>query len=62
VLHETADVIEQLLTRAHIPVHRVRGRPNDFLRRGVWMTEGHAWAVVGLTDYKLKTDGVGSDK
>jgi len=56
VLHEPVEVIEQLLAKAHIPTYRVKGRPNDFLKRGVWMTEGHAWAVVGLTDYKFKVD------
>jgi hypothetical protein len=44
--------LETLLAMNNIPVFRVRGRKNDFLKRGVWLTEDHAWAVVGLTEVK----------
>lgn len=49
---ETREVIREVCLRRNIPVHDVRGKPNDFLKKGVWLTENHAWAVIGLTDYK----------
>lgn len=52
--HEPVDVVEALLVKQHVPVYRVKGRPNDFLKRGIWLAFDHAWAVVGLTEYKLK--------
>lgn len=56
VKYENADVIECVLSKYNIPVYRVRAKPNDFSKRGVWLTADHAWAVVGLTEYKHKTE------
>jgi hypothetical protein len=49
---ETKEIIKDVCTRRNIPVHDVRGKPNDFLRKGVWLSDNHAWAVIGLTEYK----------
>jgi hypothetical protein len=52
--HETKELITSRLVSRHVPTFEVKGRPNDFLKRGVWLTSDHAWAVVGLTEYKEK--------
>jgi len=54
VKNEDVDTVECVLARHHVPVYRLRGKPNDFLKRGVWLSADHAWAVVGLTEYKLR--------
>lgn len=56
VRDESADAIESILARWSIPTYRITGRPNDFLKRGVWLSDSHAWAVVGLTEYKLREE------
>jgi len=48
VRNEAVDDIEKLCVSAHIPVFRMKGRPNDLNKRGVWLSIDHAWAVVPI--------------
>lgn len=48
VRNESADDIEHLCVQFHIPVYRMKGRPNDLNKRGVWLSADHAWAVVSI--------------
>lgn len=50
VRNESADDIEHLCVQFHIPVYRMKGRPNDLNKRGVWLSADHAWAVVTIDD------------
>jgi len=60
--HETVEVVQARLVSRGIPCHLVRGRQNDFLSRGVWLSVDHAWAVVGLTEYKVMRDAVSTEE
>jgi len=58
ISNETIEVVEYHLNRFGIPNYRVAGKPNDFLRRGVWLTVDHAWAVLGMTEFKEKEEQI----
>jgi len=52
---ESIDVVEMHLARVHVPTFRVRGDSSDFKKEGVWLSAEHAWAVIGLTEFKERS-------
>jgi len=55
---EPLEIIQHFLNKWHVPNYLITGRQNDFLKRGVWLSEEHAWAVIGLTEFNEIKDKI----